>query len=27
MPVILNFSNGSVLPENELEALRHIARS
>ncbi|HCN1805885.1 TPA: T3SS effector protein NleG8, partial [Escherichia coli] len=21
MPVILNFSNGSVLPENELEAL------
>ncbi|EGR7518700.1 T3SS effector protein NleG8, partial [Escherichia coli] len=25
MPVILNFSNGSVLPENELEALRHIA--
>lgn len=27
MPVILNFSNGSILPENELEALRHIARS
>ncbi|HBP8730156.1 TPA: T3SS effector protein NleG8, partial [Escherichia coli] len=27
MPGILNFSNGSVLPENELEALRHIARN
>ncbi len=27
MPVMLNFSNGSILPESELEALRNVARN
>ncbi|EOJ9695139.1 T3SS effector protein NleG8, partial [Escherichia coli] len=27
MPVMLNLSNGRMLPESELEALRNVARS